>query len=106
MEYKHDRHSVHLVWCPKRRKAVLVGEVANRLRQIIAEVATEKGWDILELSINPDHVHLFKKGQSRNLCRQDGAVFQRTQLLPFASRFPPLPLDALIFRLQGGQRLI
>ena len=34
MEYKHDRHSVHLVvfhlvWCPKRRKAVLVGEASS-----------------------------------------------------------------------------
>jgi len=67
MDYRHDCHSVHLVvfhlvWCPKRRKAVLVGEVANRLRQIIAEVATENGWDILQLAINPDHVHLFIRG--------------------------------------------
>ena len=67
MDYRHDRHSVHLVvfhlvWCPKRRKAVLVGEVANRLRQIIAEVATENGWDVLELAINPDHMHLFVRG--------------------------------------------
>ena len=67
MDYKHDRHSVHLVvfhlvWCPKRRKAVLVGKVARRLRQIIAEVAWENGWDILELAINPDHVHLFVRG--------------------------------------------
>jgi putative transposase len=67
MDYRHDRHSVHLVvfhlvWCPKRRKPPLVGEVAGRLKQIIAEVATENGWDILELSINPDHVHLFVRG--------------------------------------------
>ena len=37
MDYKHDRHSVHLVvfhliWCPKRRKPVLEGLVAKRLR--------------------------------------------------------------------------
>lgn len=68
MNYRHDRHSVHLVvfhlvWCPKRRKPVLVGEIARRLRQIIAEIAKENGWDILEWAINPDHVHLFVRGE-------------------------------------------
>lgn len=62
MDYRHDRHSVHLVWCPKRRKPVLVGEVAERLRAILREVAVENPWDILELAINPDHVHLFVRG--------------------------------------------
>ncbi|GAI15855.1 unnamed protein product [marine sediment metagenome] len=37
MEYKHSRNQVflinyHLVWCPKRRKKVLVNKIAKRLR--------------------------------------------------------------------------
>ena len=37
MEYQRDEHRVHLIvyhliWCPKRRKPVLVGEVAKDLR--------------------------------------------------------------------------
>jgi len=62
--YQHSRNKVfliqyHLVWCPKRRKPVLVGKIKERLEQIIYQVADELGIKILELTINPDHVHLF-----------------------------------------------
>jgi putative transposase len=62
--YQHSRNKVfliqyHLVWCPKRRKPVLVGKVKERLEQIIYQVADELGIKILELAINPDHIHLF-----------------------------------------------
>jgi len=62
--YRHNRHSVglatvHLVFCPKRRKKVLVGEVVRRMRDIFYQLATEKDWTIRALEIAPDHVHLF-----------------------------------------------
>jgi putative transposase len=64
MEYQHEQHSVHLVvyhiiWCPKRRRKLLVGPVHDRLKQIIEQVAEEQHWLILRLAIQPDHVHLF-----------------------------------------------
>lgn len=64
MEYLRDEHRVHLVvyhlvWTPKRRKPVLVGNVAQRCREIIEQKCEEKGWQILELAVQPDHVHLF-----------------------------------------------
>ena len=67
MDYQHERHNVHLVvyhliWCPKRRRKVLVGAVKERLEQLIREVASEHGWTILELAIQPDHVHVFLRG--------------------------------------------
>lgn len=49
----------HVVWCPKYRRNVLVGEVANRLRELIAEIAAERGWAVEALELMPDHVHLF-----------------------------------------------
>jgi putative transposase len=63
-KYIHEQHTVHhilyhLIFCPKRRKKVLVGEVHDRLKQIIEEVICENGWQIIELAIQPDHVHLF-----------------------------------------------
>jgi putative transposase len=68
LEYRIGNHSkrnavVHLVWIPKRRKKVLTGEIAKRLRQIIYELAKEKDWDILALKVAPDHVHLFVENQ-------------------------------------------
>ncbi|MCI0458619.1 MAG: IS200/IS605 family transposase [Gemmataceae bacterium] len=64
MEYQRDEHRVHrivdhLIWCPKRRKPVLVGEVAKDCRPWIQEKCQQKGWTILELAIQPDHVHRF-----------------------------------------------
>jgi len=64
MDYKQIDHQVflinyHLIWCPKRRKPVLVGDVKTRLEDIIRQVAKEVGVEILALEINPDHLHLF-----------------------------------------------
>jgi putative transposase len=64
MEYQRDEHRVHLivyhlVWCPKRRKPVLAGQVAQECRALIQAKCQNQGWQILELAIQPDHVHLF-----------------------------------------------
>ena len=63
-KYIHEQHAVHhilyhIIFCPKRRKKVLVGPVHDRLNQMIEEVAQENGWQVVELAIQPDHVHLF-----------------------------------------------
>ena len=50
---------LHLVWCPKYRRKVLVGDVDVRLRQLLYEKATRLEVGILALEIMPDHVHLF-----------------------------------------------
>lgn len=44
---------------PKRRKPILIGEVKERLEQIIYEVAKEKGMNVLSLAVNSDHVYFF-----------------------------------------------
>ncbi len=63
-EYRRNPHSVtlinyHFVFCPKRRRPVLVGDVKQRLQQIIFELCTEHDWRLIALEIMPDHVHLF-----------------------------------------------
>ncbi|MEO0966782.1 MAG: IS200/IS605 family transposase [Cyanobacteria bacterium J06639_18] len=63
-EYKTHNHvkflvNYHFVWIPKRRKRVLIGDIATRLRQVFLELAIEKTWDILALEVAPDHIHLF-----------------------------------------------
>lgn len=64
MEYQRDEHRVHLivyhlVWTPKRRKKVLVGNIARDCAGLIRQKCDELGWRVLELAIQPDHVHLF-----------------------------------------------
>jgi putative transposase len=50
---------VHLVWCPKYRRPVLVDEVGARLKELLLEKANEHGWVIHAMEVMPDHVHLF-----------------------------------------------
>ena len=63
MEYKSNRNVVysckyHVVWCPKYRRKVLVGEISERLKELIEQRCAEIKADIIEMEIMPDHVHL------------------------------------------------
>ena len=48
----------HLVWCPKYRRKVLVGDVAERLKVLLGEKAAELGAVVHALEVMPDQVHL------------------------------------------------
>jgi Transposase and inactivated derivatives len=69
--YQRGRHAVHavkyhFVWCPKRRASVLKNAVANRLKEVLYDVAEEHDWEINSLAIRPDHVHLFVQADTRH----------------------------------------
>jgi len=64
LEYQQDEHRVHLIvyhliWCPRRRKPILVGKVKERCQQLLEAKCKEKGWLLLTLAIQPDHIHVF-----------------------------------------------
>ena len=48
----------HVVWCPKYRRKVLVDGVDTRLKELITEICREHGFDLIELEVMADHVHL------------------------------------------------
>ena len=56
----HTKHRlrVHLVFIPKYRRRVLQGAVAARLDALLRQAAEVKRWQIQELAVQPDHVHL------------------------------------------------
>ena len=62
--YRHKRTSVtlinyHFVWIPVRRRKVLVGAIAERLRALLIDAVVPLDCSILALEVMPDHVHLF-----------------------------------------------
>src|SRR5437660_247114 len=64
LEYQREEHHVHLIvyhliWYPRRRHPVLTAMIKERCEQLIQEKCQEKGWQILTLAIQPDHLHLF-----------------------------------------------
>ena len=48
----------HVIWCPKYRRKVLVNGVDVRLKELIQSISKEYSFEILEMEIMPDHVHL------------------------------------------------
>ena len=51
-EYRRNPHSVtllnyHFVFCPKRRKKVLVGQIEHRLQEIIFGLCKENNWRLI-----------------------------------------------------------
>jgi len=49
----------HLVWAPKYRKWVLQGAIRQRVRELFQQIAQHHGFEIEELEVDKDHVHIF-----------------------------------------------
>jgi len=49
----------HIVFCPKYRRKVLVGEVEDALKSLLLQKSQELGLEIKAMEVMPDHVHLF-----------------------------------------------
>lgn len=61
--YKSERSlayscQYHVIWCPKCRRKVLVPPVDERLKELILEKQPDYGYEVLEMEIMQDHVHL------------------------------------------------
>ena len=49
---------IHLVWIPKYRKRILKGGLAKRIHELLVLCAATNGWEVLELKVQEDHVHI------------------------------------------------
>jgi len=117
VNYKSNNNVVysckyHVVWCPKYRRKILVGEVVNRLKELIQRNATEHQSEIIEMEIMPDHVHLLVevdpqygihrlvkqiKGQTSRILRQEFPNIK--------SRLPTLWTNSYFVSTVGGAPL-
>lgn len=62
--YKKSQTSVHFmnyhyIWCPKFRRPVLTGNIANRTDQLIKQKLKELDCELITLEVMPDHIHMF-----------------------------------------------
>ena len=51
----------HIVWVPKYRFRILTGEVGREVFHCIQSYGGRLGCTIVELNVQPDHVHLLVK---------------------------------------------
>lgn len=62
-EYQHRHHNknlllVHLIFVTKYRKALLVGELRNDVKQLIYESCVKHHWYIRRMETDRDHIHI------------------------------------------------
>jgi putative transposase len=117
VQYKQNKNIVysskyHIVFCPKYRRPVLVGAVADRLREILNEICAEHRCELFQMEVMPDHVHLLLevdpqfgvhrlvrllKGRSSRQLRQEFAHLK--------SRLPTLWTNSYFLSTVGGAPL-
>ena len=64
---RHSRYNIncHFVWKPKDRCSILVGQLKADLQALIENYAAKNGIQVLSVSIQLDHVHLFVSAPPR-----------------------------------------
>ena len=80
----------HLVWIPKYRKSVLIGEVKDELEKLIKDVAKKHKIEIKSLSIQSDHVHLFVSAPPRLAPAKIVNLFKGITSKKLLEKFPDL----------------
>lgn len=117
MDYKSNNNvfyscKYHVVWCPKYRRKVLTGTVELRLKELIYEAAAEINFDIIEMEIMPDHVHLLMEvdpqfGIHRAVKAIKGKTSRvlRSEFASLRSRLPSLWTNSYFVSTVGGAPL-
>jgi putative transposase len=59
------RCKYHIVWVPKYRYRILTGKKANLVENCIRAFSQQLGSEIIELNVQPDHVHLLTMVQPK-----------------------------------------
>lgn len=102
----------HVIWCPKYRRALLVGEIEKRLKQIIQEVCIESNSELIQMEVMPDHVHLLTEvdpqfGIHKLVKRIKGrsSRYLRREFQQLRSRLPTLWTNSYFVSTVGGAPL-
>jgi putative transposase len=117
MRYRSNNNVVfschyHIVWCPKYRRKVLVGDVEKRLKEIVREVAEELRVVIVEMETDRDHIHILADvdpqfGVAKFVKRAKGRSSRllRDEFPELRSRLPTLWTNSYFVASVGGAPL-
>ena len=117
MDYKSNNNVVysckyHVVWCPKYRRKVLIGDVETRLKELVETACSEKQVDIIQMEIMPDHVHLILEvdpqfGIHRAVKHIKGvsSFYLRSEFRHLTSKLPTLWTNSYFVSTVGGAPL-
>ena len=64
MDYRYNRHNrrkyslkVHIVLIGKYRKQLIIGSIADDVKQVILHIANTRGYEIIAIETDKDHMH-------------------------------------------------
>jgi putative transposase len=81
----------HIVWCPKYRKPILEDKrVKEFLEDQMHTIAETKDYEMLELKVMPDHVHLFISAPPFEAPTAIVKIFKGVTALRLFKKFPEL----------------
>jgi putative transposase len=84
------KNQYHIVFCPKYRRKVLVGDIEKDLKVILYDIAKEKEVTIKALEVMPDHVHLFIEFDPRLLLHKIIKDFKGISSRLLREKYPSL----------------
>ena len=116
MTYKSNHNVVysckyHIVWCPKYRRRVLVGEVEDMLKALIRQICLQFDFELIELEVMPDHVHMLLEvdpqfGVHKAVRLIKGSTSRELRrTFRYLKRLPPLWTNSYFVSTVGGAPL-
>ena len=78
----------HFVWTPKYRKKLLIGEVAEAVREIVQSVAEAYGMEIDTMEVMEDHVRVFLSAPPRYSPARVMQIMKSISAREIFARFP------------------
>ncbi len=92
---KRTRHAVydlkyHFVWTPKYRKQILKGDIGEFIEATLRQVAEEYEWEIDEMAVQIDHVHVFMQVAARYAPAQVVQIMKSITAREVFEQFPQL----------------
>ena len=90
---RRSKHAVydlkyHFVWTPKYRKELLIGEVAEATKEILAEITEAYEMEIDTLEVMENHVHLFVSSPPRYSPARVMQILKSVSARELFARFP------------------
>lgn len=80
----------HFVFIPRYRKRVLKGQIAKLIQQLIRTACRVNDWDIYELAVEPNHIHLYMGAQPKYSCSQIMKIIKGGSSKIIREEFPEL----------------
>lgn len=96
MKYIHDRTCVyninyHIIWCVKYRNKVLTDKIADRLYQLLTDIAADKGFTVTAVKVGEmDHVHCFVTAPPKMSITQIVRYLKRISGYHLLNEFPEI----------------